>query len=114
MRNKARVLSATGIAVAILATVVFLTLPAETGAKTVAVEGMAYDVNASLVDNLKPLVGKQVTVTLQAGGSFKGVVKVVGKHLLHLEKLEGREYFDALISMENIIAIDARFREFAR
>jgi hypothetical protein len=43
-----------------------------------------------------------------------GVVKEVGDHLVHLEKLDGKEYFDALIRVESINAMDARFRDVQR
>lgn len=98
---------------------IFLTLlmmPAEAGAKAkvVAVEGISYNVNASMADNLKSLVGKKVYVTLDSGKTFTGYVKDVGNHLMHLEKLQGKDYFDALIRLENISAIDTRFRDIQR
>jgi small nuclear ribonucleoprotein (snRNP)-like protein len=82
--------------------------------KVVAIEGMSYNVNASLADNLKSLVGKKVAVTIISGKTLSGVVKEVGIHLIHLEKLAGKEYFDALIRIENISAIDTMFRKYQR
>lgn len=73
-------------------------------------EGVSYNVNSSILDNLKSLVGKKVEVVLTSGKTFTGIVKEVGTHLVHLEKLEGKEYFDALIVIENISALDSRFR----
>jgi hypothetical protein len=35
----------------------------------------------------------------------------VGDHFVHLEKLAGREFFDVLIRIEDISAVEARFRE---
>jgi hypothetical protein len=52
-----------------------------------------------------------VVVTLNSGKTFTGNVKDVGNHLLHLEKLEGKEYFDALIVIQDISAVDTRFRK---
>jgi len=75
------------------------------------VKGMAYNANASMADNLKTMVGKPVNITLQSGATFSGILKTVGTHLVHLEKLSGKEYYDALIRLEDISAIDARFRE---
>ena len=75
---------------------------------------MNYNVNASFADNLKSFVGVTVTVTLNSGQSFTGIVKEVGDHLLHLEQLQGKEFYDALIRIEDISAIDARFRKTAR
>jgi hypothetical protein len=80
----------------------------------VAVEGVSYNVDASLADNLTTLIGKKVYVTLESGKTLTGFVKAVGNHLLHLEKLAGKDYFDALIRIERIGAIDTRFREVKR
>lgn len=75
---------------------------------------MAYKINSTMGENLKALVGKKVNITLASGTTFSGTVKAVGKSFLHLEKLEGKEYFDALIRLEEISAIDARFRDYQR
>ena len=64
--------------------------------------------------NLKSFVGKKINVTLGSGKTFTGIVKTVGKKLVHLEKLEGKEYYDALIKIDDIVALDARFRRHRR
>ncbi|MBU0481223.1 MAG: hypothetical protein KKG47_08985 [Proteobacteria bacterium] len=79
--------------------------------QVVELEGVGYNVSHSLNDNLKAFTGKKVYVTLDSGKTLAGTVKGVGEHLLHLEKIEGKEYFDALIRIEEIGAIDVRFRE---
>ncbi len=100
---------------AILLTVIFsadfLTFPGKTEAGVVPLDGMQYNVNISIEDNLKSLAGKRVYVTLDSGKTFTGTVKEVGNHLLWLEKLEGKEFFDALIRINTITAIDTRFRD---
>lgn len=116
MRKKARISSSTGITIAILLLVVSFALPAQVQAKSkvVAIEGMSYNVNASMEDNLRLLVGKKVFVTCVSGNTLSGIVKKVGNHLVHLEKLVGKEYFDALIRIENIISVEAQFRKIQR
>ena len=116
MRKKAKMLSSLGIAIVMLFSIVFFTLPKEVVAKpkVVTIEGMNYNVNSSLGDNLKSLVGKKVSVTIVSGKTLSGFVKEVGIHLIHLEKLEGKDYFDALIRIENISAIEAMFRKYQR
>jgi len=116
MRKKAGVLSSAGIWPAMLFLVAALSFPAgvDAKAKVAAIEGMSYNVESSLEDNLKSLVGKKVYVTLTSGKTMAGLVKSVGNHLIHLEKLDGRDFFDALIRIESISAIDARFRDFQR
>jgi hypothetical protein len=82
--------------------------------KIVPVEGVSYNVDASLAANLKALLGKRVYVTLNSGKTFTGLVKKVGEHLLHMEKLAGKEYFDALIRIADISAVDTMFRKLQR
>ncbi len=116
MRKKTKMLSSGGIILAILFFAVFFTLPAdvEAKAKVVAIEGVSYNVNSSLVDNLRALVGRKIYVTLDSGKTLAGFLNEVGDHLIHLEKLDGREFFDALIRIEDISAIETRFRKLQR
>ena len=111
MRRKARIRNSAGITLSMMFLAVLFALPALVEAKSevVAIEGMRYNVNFSLEDNLKSLIGKKVLVTCDSGKTFSGFVKEVGNHLIHLEKLEGKEYFDALIRIENICAVEAQF-----
>ncbi|MFH0726012.1 MAG: hypothetical protein V2B19_06630 [Pseudomonadota bacterium] len=91
-----------------------LSARAEAENKPVTIEGIGYNVNSSMADNLKTLTGKVVYISLDSGKTFTGIVKAVGDQLVHVEKLEGKEYFDALISIQGIRAIDTRFRDFQR
>jgi hypothetical protein len=113
MRRKAGMKWLSGTPMTMLLCGIVLFLPAwveAQQAKVSAVEGVSYNVNGSMADNLKSFIGKKVSITVNSGKSFTGTVKEVGNHLLHVEKLEGKEYFDALILIEHIEAIDARFR----
>ena len=105
-----------GISLVMLLCGTLLAIAVETEAKqeVIAVEGATYNVNISMAENLKLFVGKNVYITLDSGKVFTGSVKEVGNHLVHLEKLVGKEYFDALIRIESINAIDSRFREIKR
>ena len=116
MMKKAKMMSSVGITLTILFYTAVFMLPTEVEAKpkVVAIEGMGYNVDSSMADNLKSLTGKKVYVTLDSGKTLTGIVKEVGNHLVHLEKLDGKDYFDALIRIENISAIDARFRNIQR
>ncbi len=81
MRKKAKVLSSFGIALAVLFLAILFTLTKEAVAKpkVIAIEGMSYNVNSSLADNLKSLVGKKVSVTIVSGKTLSGFVKEVGR-----------------------------------
>ena len=116
MMKKSKRVGSVGFVLAILLNVAIVMLAAEAEAKknTVAMEGVSYNVNASLADNLKSLIGKKVYVTLDSGKTLAGYIKEVGDHLIHLEKLDGKDYFDALLRIENISAIDTKFRDIQR
>jgi hypothetical protein len=63
-----------------------------------------------LADNLIALKGKMVAVSLSSGQTLMGVVKDVQNNLLHLEKLSQKEFYDAIIRIDLIVAIEARVR----
>jgi hypothetical protein len=79
-------------------------------AAAVPVEGAKFIVDASIADNLKIHQGKRVTLILDSGKELGGTVKEVGSTHLHLEALDGMDYFDALIRTDKIVAFRARFR----
>lgn len=79
--------------------------------KVAPVVGAAYNVGSALMDNLKQLTGQRASLTLSSGKVFTGSIKEVGQHLVHLEKLQGKEYFDALIRIEDVSAVEIRFRK---
>jgi len=64
----------------------------------------------SLADNLTALKGKAATVFLSSGQSMTGIVKDVNANILHLEKISEKEFYDALIRVDMISAIEARVR----
>jgi hypothetical protein len=63
-----------------------------------------------LADNLIALKGKTAAVSLSSGQIVTGVVKDVQNNLLHLEKLSQKEFFDAIIRLDQIVAIEVRVR----
>lgn len=81
-------------------------------AQTAAAPKPAVQLNAalSLADNLTALKGRTVSVSLSSGQTLTGVVKEVQSHLLHLEKLSQKEFFDALIRLDQVIAVEVRAR----
>ena len=115
MRNE-RMIVSTGVLLTALVLAMVFSFPSNVGAKTkvVEIEGMSYNAESSMADNLKALTGKKVYVSLGSGQTLAGSVKSVGSHLMHLEKIEGKDYFDALIRIDSIVAIDTRFREVQR
>lgn len=96
--------------VLLLSALFFVLHPAAEARTTVAVEGVKFDVSLSMKDNLKSHVGKDVVVHLRSGKTLQGYVKSVGNDFVHLEKLAGREFYDAFVRIEDISAIEAKFR----
>ena len=80
----------------------------------VPVEGASYRTTTSMSDNLEHLRGKRVTLTLDSGATVSGQVASVGPRLVHISHLSGKEYFDALVEIESISALETRFRESRR
>ncbi len=86
-----------------------LVFPAQAAIKTERVAGVDYNVGHTLAQNLKSLSGKRVTVHLLSGDTLTGSVKAVNDQLLHLEKLERKDFFDALIRIRDVAAVEVRF-----
>jgi hypothetical protein len=79
--------------------------------KPVALEGVKFDTAASFDDNLKTYVGKDIIVHLESGDTLQGYVKSVQNDLLHLEKLAGRDFYDALVRIDDISVLEVKFRD---
>lgn len=52
--------------------------------------------------------GNKVGLILDNGMELSGILKDVGEHVVRLHQLSGREYFDAIISMDEITAVVLR------
>ncbi len=63
-----------------------------------------------LADNLMAMKGKRVSVYLSSGQIMTGVVKEMQNNLLHIEKLSQKEFYDAVIRVDLIVAIEVRVR----
>ena len=102
----------TTMAAAVMVSVICLALPGMSAAKSpTPIEGVGFNVGLSMQDNLKSLVGKDVYVHLRSGDTLQGYVKAVGDKQVHLEKLAGKDFYDALIRLDDISAIEVKFRD---
>ena len=79
--------------------------------KPVALEGVQFDTAAPFEENLKAFVGRDIIVHLESGDTLQGYVKSVHDDLLHLEKLAGKDFYDALIRIDDISALEVKFRD---
>ena len=113
MNRSVRFVSAT--AVAILICWVLLSVSATEAQaqpkKPVALEGVKFDTATPFEENVKAYVGKDIIVHLESGDTLQGYVKSVHDDLLHLEKLAGKDFYDALIRIDDISALEVKFRE---
>src|SRR4030065_2078313 len=88
-----------------MAIFIISTASAQSRAAT-AVAGAKFKASFSMKENLKAYIGKDVLIHLRSGKTFQGYVKAVGDQAVHLEKLSGRDFYDALIRIEDISAIE--------
>jgi hypothetical protein len=82
------------------------------GAQSAAAAGpdFSFNLSASMADNLSMLKGRTVTIYVASGQTITGTVNEVRGNLLHLVKLSQKDFFDALIAIDRIAAIDTKVR----
>ncbi len=98
------------VLVAALFSLIFLGAYAE--AKSIEpIEGSKFDVSASIKDNLKFFAGRDVSLHLRSGKTLQGYIRAIGNDFVHLEKIAGRDFYDALIRIDDISAIEVKFRD---
>lgn len=116
MQKQMKTMILTGISLIFLFCAIFFILPEKADAKSKlkSIKGVSYNVNASITDNLKSLIGKRVYIHLDSGTTYIGVVKEIGGQLIHLEKLDRKDFFDALIRLDKIIAIDTQYWKYQK
>lgn len=72
-----------------------------------------FNEKASMRDNLAGLMAakKPVTVLLRSGDRYQATVGAVGDHLVVLTQPAQKEFFDVLIPIDEIAAVEARARD---
>lgn len=72
-----------------------------------------FNASKSMRENLKTLAGAQkaVTVVLGNGKEYRAHIAQVGDNELLLTGIAGREFFDVLIDLDEIVAVEAQARE---
>ena len=111
MKRKVHLTVIIVFAISICWSMTFFSLSDCQARSVVEIEDVKFDMSLSLVDNLKSFMGKNIFIHLNSGNTLQGNVKAVGNGLVHLEKLTGKDFYDALIRIEEISAIEAKFRE---
>lgn len=55
--------------------------------------------------------GKRVALRLAPGEEIEGTVTMVGTSLVHISKLAGKEFYDAVVSIDKISAVRMKMRD---
>lgn len=72
---------------------------------------MVVEAQDTMASVLKRLEGKTVRVRLAGGGEeLVGKLESVGKELAHLSGLQGREFFDAAVRVDQVAAVSVQVR----
>jgi len=66
--------------------------------------------SAGIADILKDRIGKRTIIRTQSGEDIEGTVVTVGNSVVHVEKLAGKEFYDAVINIDRISAVIIRVR----
>lgn len=65
---------------------------------------------AVIKDILTEYVGKRVAIRLNSNEELEGTVTKVGDSLVHLSKLSGKDFYDAVVLIDRISAVSMRVR----
>jgi len=77
---------------------------------SVAQEKPSFNPSINLKDNLASNVGKRVSLMTCSGESLEGIIEKVGDHFVLVSKLSGKDYFDALVKIDEVRAVVFRAR----
>ncbi len=88
-----------------------MVLLAVAGLAVATPEGMAeetkFEIKAAdtIRDILTQRIGKRVILRLYSGENLEGTLTMVGNSIVHLAKLSGRDYYDAVVGIDRISAV---------
>ncbi len=60
---------------------------------------------ATVKDVLSENINKKVIVRMDTGDTLEGTVSKVGDSLVHISKISGRDFYDAVVRMDKISAV---------
>jgi hypothetical protein len=67
--------------------------------------------NATMHDVLMERTGKRTTLRMQSGEDIEGTIVLVGNGLVHMTRLAGKEFYDAVVNIDRISAVIVRVRD---
>lgn len=68
------------------------------------------DKDDTLATVLNRHISKTVTLKLDSGEEVTGKLRLVGARVVHLQELSGKEFYDAVVELEDVEAIVVRAR----
>ncbi|MFX0174432.1 MAG: hypothetical protein ACFE9L_21345 [Candidatus Hodarchaeota archaeon] len=71
---------------------------------------MKINEKSTMKDTLSTLLNKKVEIILKSGKNYCGKIQSVGEHCLVLNQLGNRSFFDAIIQIEDIAAVEVQVR----
>ena len=71
----------------------------------VAQEKPGFNPSMSLKDNLASNIGKRVSLMISAGESVEGTIEKVDDHFVLIAKLSGKDFYDALVRIDEVKAV---------
>jgi hypothetical protein len=67
--------------------------------------------SATMKEVLGENVGKRLALRLASGEEIEGTVTLVGTSLVHISRLAGKEFYDAVVSIDRISAVRMKVRD---
>jgi hypothetical protein len=66
--------------------------------------------SATVKDVLSENIGKRAIVRMDTGDNLEGTVNKVGDSLVHISKISGRDFYDAVVRIDKISAVIFKVR----
>ena len=82
-------------------------------AGTISAQEMKLEIKAgtTMKDVLTDNIGKRVALRFVSGEEIEGTVTTVGNSLVHISRLAGKDFYDAVVSVDKISAVRIRMRD---
>jgi len=67
--------------------------------------------NTTMSGVLTENTGKRVALKLESGDEVEGIVTKVGHNLVYVTRLAGKEFYDLVVSLDKISAVQMKLRD---
>ncbi len=66
--------------------------------------------DASVASVLKAQTGESVILVLSSGADLAGKVVMVGDKVVHVTRIRGMEFYDAVVALDQVVAVKIRVK----